>query len=102
MLGEDEVLLEAAHLASAKGARRAPGARLITYHQVLLDMHDCLLHDGLWSESLFVGAIARTPEIARSTVLAEMPSSAMPQHRRFACRRLSDFEARSLAAEIRA
>lgn len=102
MLGEDEVLIEASHLINAPGVKREGKSRLVTYYQVLLDMHDCLLHEGLWTESLFVGTLARTPDVVRSTVLAEMPISAMPQHRNFARHRLSGIEARSLAAALRA
>ncbi|MCB1331629.1 MAG: hypothetical protein KDK28_20165, partial [Maritimibacter sp.] len=76
--------------------------RLVTYHQVLLDVHDCLLHDGLWAESLFAGTIARRPEMVMSTVLAEMPISAIPIHRAFSRTRLTEFETRNLAAAFAA
>lgn len=101
MLGEDEVLMPAAHLVNGKTARRDGQAPLISYHQVLLDVHDCLLHDGLWSESLFVGTIAQSPEVVKTTVLAEMPISAIPRHRSFSRHKLTAIEARSLAAAIR-
>lgn len=101
MLGEDEVLLPAAHLVNGRVARRENRARLVTYHQVLLDVHDCLLHDGLWSESLFVGTLAQSPAVLKSTVLAEMPVTAVPRHRSYTRHKLSTFEARSLAAALR-
>ena len=100
MLGEDEVLIPSALLINGKHAMRVRKPLLMTYYQVLLDVHDCLLHDGLWTESLFVGTIRRRPDVAQSTVLAEMPASAIPEHRSIARPRLSDFEARNLAAAL--
>jgi len=100
MLGTDEILMPAKHLVNGKHARREGGTRLVTYYQVLLDTHDCLLHDGVWAESLFVGTIARRPDVARTTVLGDMPASAIPEHRSFTRHPLNDFEARSLAATL--
>lgn len=100
MLGEDEVLLPAGRLIDGRHALAETRARLVTYHQVLLDVHDCLLHDGLWAESLFAGTIARRPDMVQSTVLAEMPISAIPIHRAFSRTRLTDFETRNLAAAL--
>lgn len=101
ILGTDEVLLPAAHLLNGKHARRAGRSRLATYYHVLLDVHDCLLHGGIWAESLYIGTIARRPTVARTTVLGEMPASAIPEHRAFSHHRLNDVEARSLAAALR-
>lgn len=100
MLGTDEILLPVGHLVNGEHARQEARPRIVTYYQVLLDMHDCLLHAGVWAESLYVGTIARRPDVARTTVLGELPASAIPQHRSFAQHRLSDFEARSLAASL--
>ncbi len=100
MLGEDEVLLPAGRLVDGRHALGETRHRLVTYHQVLLDVHDCLLHDGLWAESLFAGTIARRPEMVRSTVLAEMPISAIPVHRAFSRTRLTDLETRNLVAAL--
>lgn len=100
MLGEDEVLLPAGRLVDGRHALAESRHRLVTYHQVLLDVHDCLLHDGLWAESMFVGTIARHPEMVQSTVLAEMPISAIPIHRAFSRTRLADFETRNLVAAL--
>lgn len=100
MFGTDEILIPAGHLVNGKHARREGKSRLVHYYQVLLDVHDCLLHDGVWAESLYVGTIARRPDVARNTVLGEMPASAIPEHRNFARRQLNDFEARSLVASL--
>ena len=102
MLGEDEVLLAAGRLVDGRQALGEARQRLVTYHQILLDVHDCLLHDGLWAESMFVGTIARRPEMVKSTVLAEMPISAIPIHRSFAGTRLTDTESRNLVAALAA
>ncbi|GKY86254.1 Hint domain-containing protein [Sinisalibacter aestuarii] len=101
ILGTDEVLLPAAHLLNGQHARHERSNRLVTYYQVLLDVHDCLLHAGIWAESLYVGTIARRPDVARSTVLGDMPGTAIPQHRAFSHHRLNDVEARSLASALR-
>ena len=100
MLGDDEVLIPAATLVNGRHAQRDARHRLVTYYQVLLDVHDCLLHDGLWAESLFVGTISRHPTLARSTVLSGMPHSAIPVHRTGSPKLLSPFETRSLAATL--
>lgn len=100
MFGTDDILMPAGHLVNGKHARREGKARLVDYYQVLLDVHDCLLHDGVWAESLYVGTIARRPDVVRTTVLGQMPASAIPEHRNFARHQLNDFEARSLAASL--
>ena len=94
------MLLPAGRLVDGRQALAEGRHRLVTYYQVLLDVHDCLLHDGLWGESLFAGTIARRPELAQSTVLAEMPISAIPIHRSFAHTRLTDLETRNLVASL--
>ncbi len=100
MLGEDEVLLEARHLVNGRAARREGKEPLVTYYQVLLDMHDCLMHGGLWAESLFIPRQARDPEIVKISTLADMSPRAIPVHRGLARRTLADYEARTLAAAI--
>lgn len=102
MLGEDEVLMPAGRLVDGRHALGEIRHRLITYHQILLDVHDCILHDGLWAESLFVGSIARREDMVLSTVLAEMPVSAIPIHRAFSRTRLADYETRNLVAALAA
>lgn len=100
LFGTDEILMPAGHLVDGKRARNLGRPRIVTYYQILLDVHDCLLHEGVWSESLFVGTIARQPDIAKHTVLGEMPITAIPEHRAFASHRLNEYEARSLAASL--
>lgn len=100
LFGANEILMPALHLVDGKRARRLGRPRIVTYYQILLDVHDCLLHEGVWSESLYVGTIARQPDVARTTILAEMPPTAIPEHRSFASHRLNEYEARSLAASL--
>ncbi len=100
MLGADEVLLEARRLLGSRVIAEETGMKTVTYHHVLLDRHECLLHDTLWSESLYVGQIAADRHRLNATALAQMPASAVPTHRGFARYRPSDVEARSLAAVL--
>lgn len=100
MLGQDEVLLPAGHLADGTHARREGRRRLLTCYQVLLDVHDCLLHDGIWTESLFVDTAFRNREFLRISPLSGLSLSALPQHRDFSQANLTDFEARSLVASL--
>lgn len=100
MLGADEVLLEARRLVGSHAVGEETRVKTVTYYHVLLDRHECLLHDTLWSESLYVGQIAADPARLRATALAEMGASAVPTHRGFARHRLSELEARSLAAVL--
>ena len=102
MLDADEVLLPAGRLVDGRHALAEARQRLVTYHQILLDVHDCLLHDGLWAESMFAGTIMRRPEMVQSTVLAEMPVSAIPVHRSFSRTHLTDLETRNLVAALAA
>lgn len=100
LLGEQDALLPAQRLMGSRAAVSEARLKTVTYYHVLLDRHDCLLHDSLWSESLYVGQIATDPVRLDATALAEMPRSAIPTHRSFARHRLSDHEARSLASVL--
>jgi len=99
-LDDDEVLVPAAMLTNGKHARSEARHRLVDYYQVLLDVHDCLLHDGLWAESLFLGTMSRQPELIATTALGVAPVSALPVHRAFKEEELSGFELRNLAASL--
>ncbi|MAM63539.1 Hint domain-containing protein [Maritimibacter sp. UBA3975] len=97
ILGEDDVLLPAKRLVGSHAAAVEARLKTVTYYHVLLDTHDCLLHDTVWAESLYVGQIGADRMRLNATALAEMPASAVPTHRGFARHQLSDVEARSLA-----
>lgn len=53
--GEDEILTPAKSLLSGDYAFRA-AADTVSYYHVLLDQHDLIQANGLWSESLFLGS----------------------------------------------
>lgn len=99
-IDNEEVLVPAAMLANGKHARGDTRHRLVDYYQILLDVHDCLLHDGLWAESLFLGTLAHQPEIIASTALAVAPISTLPVHRAFKEEELSGLQLRNLAASL--
>lgn len=102
-LGESAVLVEAGHLVDGRAVRREwPDMPVLTYYHILLDQHDCVQHDGLWAESLFVGAIGRSPALMNTTTLAQMPFGAIPRHDRFALPILNRVQARALAHSITA
>lgn len=100
LIGDQEVLVPAGVLVNGKHAQREGRQRLVTYYQILLDVHDCLLHDGIWTESLFVGNIAQQGDYLRSTNLAEIPATAVPRHHAMSRKALSEFETRGLAATL--
>jgi len=100
MLGDNEVLVPAVMLANGKHAKRETRHRLVSYYQILLDVHDCLLHDGLWGESLFLGAMARQPGLIANSALGALPVTALPVHRAFKRAKLSGLELRNLAASL--
>jgi hypothetical protein len=100
MLGDNEVLVPAVILANGKHAKRETRHRLVCYYQILLDVHDCVLHDGLWGESLFLGARARQPGLIANSALGALPVTTLPVHRAFNRAKLSGLEMRSLAASL--
>ncbi len=103
LFGESNVLVEARHLVDERSARRERAERAtLWYYHVLLDQHECMKYAGLWGESLFVGSIGRSAEMIATTALADMPTTAIPRHTRFALPILSNFEARTLALSLSA
>jgi hypothetical protein len=97
---DEEVLVPAVMFANGMHARGDTRRRLVEYYQVLLDVHDCLLHDGLWAESLFLGKMVRQPGILASTALGVAPISTLPGHRALKKKELSGLELRNLAASL--
>ncbi|HBZ43442.1 MAG TPA: hypothetical protein DEO85_05140 [Maritimibacter sp.] len=100
LLGSDEVLLEAGRLVGSHAARVETRLKTVTYYHVLLDQHECLLHDALWAESLYVGQIAADRTRLNATALGQMPASAVPVHRGYAQHRVNEHEAQSLATVL--
>ena len=69
-LGEPEVLVAARHLVDGHAIRQVVPAEGITYRHLLLDRHEILLSDGIWSESFFPGpeAMAGLSPSARAVI----------------------------------
>ncbi|MEL6452491.1 MAG: Hint domain-containing protein [Pseudomonadota bacterium] len=57
LFGQDEILVRACDLAGMDGVYRKPGGR-VTYCHILLDRHHLVQAHGLWSETLYPGAVA--------------------------------------------
>ncbi|WP_299042470.1 Hint domain-containing protein [uncultured Tateyamaria sp.] len=57
LFGQDEVLVRAKDLSCLDGVYRKPGGR-VTYHHILLSSHQVVQSHGIWSETLYPGAIA--------------------------------------------
>lgn len=100
LVGHDDVMIEARQLVSGPGAARGHFRGLVTYYHLLLDAHDCVMSDGLWSETLYVGQLARDEARHMASALSEMPRSALPRHTPISQHRLADFEASSIAASL--
>lgn len=96
ILGRDRAMIEAGRIQGHPGAELDTSRAIIPYHQLLFDEHAVIDVDGLWTESLFIGALRRSPEIVGASHLAEIGADALPVHRRTASPRLMDFESRSM------
>ncbi|MFV2001959.1 MAG: Hint domain-containing protein, partial [Paracoccaceae bacterium] len=100
--GEDAVLIEAHQLTGLSAATVLTGLNTQKYYQILLDNHECIRLSGAWSESLFVGHLARSPEVMATTRLADMALSSVPVHDCFARPVLRDYESQTLLAALSA
>ncbi len=100
--GEEAVLAEAGSLAAHPAVHPCPADGAITCHQFLFDEHECLSLSGACVESLFIGTLGARPALRAVSMLAPLPPSALPLHRRLAGPVLRPFESRSLASEMRA
>ena len=98
--GRDAVMVEARDITSHPATVVADSAPTITYYQILLDEHDCINLSGVWSDSLFVGQLARFPEITATTGLANMPADLLPVHRRRAYPTLNALESQVLLSRL--
>jgi len=96
LFGEDAVLIEARQLLGHPSATLSPAKLTRTYFQILLDHHECIQLSGAWSESLFVGRLAERPQVLATSRLYQLPSSAMPIHRKYVRPMLRNYETRTL------
>lgn len=100
LFGTDTVLVEAGHLRPMIAPAIPAGTATVTYHQVLLDRHDCLHTAGAWSESLYVGRIAQNPARLIRSVLAPFADRKLPVHTEVAGPLLKPFEAMVLVSTL--
>lgn len=99
--GEEEVLIEARHLANGQTATWEPEAEIAACHGLLFDRHALVRADGLWTESLYLGRIARNPDLALSTAPGALAETGrLPVHAGPARRELMDFEALALMLSL--
>lgn len=96
LFGEEEMLVEARHLLDDRAARLVQNVKSVTYYQILLDHHEVLCVSGAELESLFIGDICDTPELLKSTVLAECSPEHLPRHDQLARPLIRAFEAPTL------
>lgn len=95
--GEDRVLVEARHLVDGRSAVWGTEGEVEVSHGLLLERHALIRAGGLWTESLYLGRIARSPDLARTTAPGALADRGqMPVHRGPARRELLDFEIRAL------
>lgn len=96
LFGEEEMLVEARHLLDDRAARLVQNVKHVTYYQILLDHHEVLCVSGAELESLYIGDICDTPELLKSTVLAECAPEHLPRHDQLARPLIRAFEAPTL------
>lgn len=101
--GEEEVLIEARALLDGQTALPAPAGPLVRYHGLLCDEHAIIAPAGCAMETLCVGGLARHPDLALTTALADLArSGTLPVHRRTALRDAASYESAALIMARRA
>ncbi len=96
--GEDRVLVEARHLIDGRSAVWGAEGGIEVSHGLLLEHHALVRAGGLWAETLYLGRIGRTPDLARATAPGALADRGrMPLHRGPVRRELLEFEIRALA-----
>ena len=97
LFGTESVLVEARHLANNVNVIHEPASTdSIHLYQLLFDNHEIITVSGCQMESLFIGKIADSPEVLKSTLLADLPTSELPYHTNLARPFLRSFEAMAL------
>ncbi len=100
LFGTDTVLVEAGHLRPMAEQVPARASPVVTYYQVVLDRHDCLHTAGTWSESLYLGQLARRPAQHACSVLSHVPPEDIPIHSDIAGPLLKPYEAMVLVSTL--
>ncbi len=101
-LGKDAVLIEAQNLVGYPGVSLLTDRLATTYYQLLFDNHECIHLSGTWADSLYVGQLALSPEIAVTTGLADVPNSVLPIHHAMVHPVLQNYESRALLETLTA
>ncbi|MDH5452370.1 MAG: Hint domain-containing protein [Paracoccaceae bacterium] len=97
LFGEDEVLVDARHLVNGQTAIWDEENTLVNCHGLLLATHELVQADGCWVDSLFIGRIAKNPDLARTTAPGSVVSARdLPIHTAPVRRELLEFEAQTL------
>ncbi len=96
LFGVEEVSAAAGHLADRRSVLPAPTRPVVRYWQVVLDRPATLIAEGCAVESFDPGPILDDPSARPLTVLANLPSSLLPQ-RAATVPVLQGFEAMTLA-----
>ena len=74
-----------------------PEGPVVACHGLLLATHQLIKADGCWVDSLFMGRIARNPDLARITAPGiVLPAASLPSHDTPVRRELLAFEAQTL------
>ncbi|MEM1385999.1 MAG: Hint domain-containing protein [Pseudomonadota bacterium] len=100
LFGTESAMIEARHLAPMHGTTQIARPRVQRYWQVVLDEHASICTNGTWSESLFVGALNRSPVIRARSLLARSEPNLVPLHRTLAGPRLKPYEAIMLVSNL--
>ncbi|MEP2889199.1 Hint domain-containing protein [Tateyamaria sp.] len=97
LFGEDQVLVRAVELLGMDGVYRKTGG-IVTYCHILMDSHQLVQAHGLWSETLYPGAVAMgaVNDAARDEILRLFPD--LSAYGPMAAPCLRGYEARLLAA----
>lgn len=94
--GNGGMLIEAGELVGLPGARFHSGQQQIEYYQVLLESHECIRVCGTWTESLFIGQLARQPAAVHASLFGNIQPDRLPTHKKRALRILRNYEKRAL------
>lgn len=97
LFGEEQVLVRAVNLLGMDGVFRKTGG-IVTYCHILMDSHQLVQAHGIWSETLYPGAVAMgaVNDAARDEIMHLFPDLA--EYGPMAAPCLRGFEARLLAA----
>lgn len=94
---EDEVIAEARHLVNGETAIWEPTGGARPWHGLLFDRHALIRAEGVWTESLYLGRLARNADLAVATAPGALARrGALPVHSRPVRRELLEYEAKAL------